>query len=269
MIDVVYVSDLGDIADYFDIAYLLLSPRFSVTLVIPEAQQDSVAALRQLLPSKKCTTLFDVESVKGEGATWIVTADYAMASRILDWKTNDIRSKVSRLFLVGGQINNYGASEQDFRFSPRLRQSNPEFFQSSGDPRVLDSAALNRLLVSGESIIWLPRDVCLWRYSAAEIFALGPNPVNQWLLRRHVEYTGQNKPVLLSSLPAFCLSVSPDTMPWLRLFQTSMARLSVTGNGGSVHTDLTTADPNAYVVTAIDGFACGKLITDVLRGATE
>lgn len=269
MIDVVYVSDLGDIADYFDIAYLLLSTRFSVTLVIPEAVQGSVAALLQLCPSKKCVTLFEIESVKGEDATWIVTSDYMKAARILDWKTTDIRSKVKRLFVVGGQLNNYGATEQDFRFSPRLRQSNPKFFQSTGDPRVLDSDALSRLLVSGESIIWLPRDVCLWRYSAAEIFAMGPNPVNQWLVRRHEECDGGSMPVLLSSLPAFCLSVSPDTMPWLRLFQTSMARLSVAGNGGCVQTDLKSADPNAYVVTAMDGFACGKLITDVLRGVAQ
>jgi hypothetical protein len=125
------------------------------------------------------------------------------------------------------------------------------------------------LLLSGEAVIWLPRDVCLWRYAAPQIFELAPNPVNAWLQTRLAAERGEGEPVLLSAFPAFCLAVSPDTMPWLRLFHTVLGKLERSPLTGRVTPTLVQQDANAYIVTAIDGFACGKFITNVLRGPAQ
>ena len=120
------------------------------------------------------------------------------------------------------------------RIDPRLKERDPERFAPSGDHRVIDAAAFTMLLRSGEAVIWLPRDVCLWRYAAPQIFELGPNPVNAWLANRLAVERGEGEPVHLSSFPAFCLAVTPDTMPWLRLFHTVLGRIEISPLSGRV-----------------------------------
>jgi hypothetical protein len=58
-------------------------------------------------------------------------------------------------------------------------------------------------------------------------------------------------------------------MPWLRLFHTVLGRIEISPLSGRVTPIIAQQDANAYIVTAIDGFACGKFITNVLRGTAR
>lgn len=266
MVKVVYVSDFTDIADFFDVAYLMLSDKHDVSILAPVEQHDAVRELITLCgtaPDCLCSNIADVSE---SPANWIVTSHYAAMLPIIQSPPTERRKVIERLFVIGGHANDYSLQDQPMRIDPRLKERDPDRFAPSGDHRVIDAAAFMTLLRSGEAVIWLPRDVCLWRYAAPQIFELGPNPVNAWLANRLAVERGEGEPVHLSSFPAFCLAVTPDTMPWLRLFHTVLGRIEISPLSGRVTPIIAQQDANAYIVTAIDGFACGKFITNVLRG---
>lgn len=266
MVKVVYVADFTDIADFFDVAYLMLSDKHDVSILAPEEHHDAVLQLIMLCGNSSECLHGNIAEVSDSPANWIVTSHYAALLPIIQRTPVERRKVIERLFVIGGHANDYSQQDQLMRIDPRLKERDPMRFAPSGDDRVSDEAAFAELLRSGEAVIWLPRDVCLWRYAAPQIFELGPNPVNAWLVNRLGTERGEGEPVLLSSFPAFCLSVTPDTMPWLRLFHTVLGRIELSPLSGRVTPIITQQDANAYIVTAIDGFACGKFITNVLRG---
>jgi hypothetical protein len=146
---------------------------------------------------------------------------------------------------------------------------------TQGSKTILRStAAWAKLLVSGESVIWLPRDICLWRYGAPGILENG-GALTEWLLRELFwanlqtvpdRYAAADSPVLLSALPALLLAVSPDPFAWMRLFRVLAARVEADQVTGRLTTFSTHTDaPNLYAVIAIDGQALGKLLTARLR----
>lgn len=266
MVKVVYVADFTDIADFFDVAYLMLSDKHDVFILAPEEHHDAVLQLIMLCGISSECLHGNIAEVSDSPANWIVTSHYAALLPIIQRTPVERRKVIERLFVIGGHANDYSQQDQLMRIDPRLKERDPMRFAPTGDHRVSDEAAFAELLISGEAVIWLPRDVCLWRYAAPQIFELGPNPVNAWLVNRLGTERGEGEPVLLSSFPAFCLSVTPDTMPWLRLFHTVLGRIEISPLSGRVTPIITQQDVNAYIVTAIDGFACGKFITNVLRG---
>ena len=192
------------------------------------------------------------------------------------------REKVARLFVVGGVVNDYsrrGAEGERLPIDPRLKERNPERFGPEGDPRAADpveGAALGALLTSGEAVIWLPRDICLWRYAAPQILSDG-GEVCEFLIRELFyarlqalgpgadRYDAADAPVLLSALPALLLAVRPDPSLWLRLFRAVLARAEVDAAGSISDFVLKPENPNLYAVIAIDGRALGKLLTARLR----
>jgi len=269
MVKTVYIADFTDIADYFDAAYLLLSGKHDVSIVAPDENLDAVLELITLCGKSPEYIIADSSAYNGTPANWIVTSRYEALLPLIQSSPEDRRKFIERLFVVGGHANDYSLPEQHMRIDPRLKEREPSRFSGLGDARVIDHDALRTLLLSGEAVIWLPRDVCLWRYAAPQIFDLAPNPVNAWLQARLAAERGEGEPVLLSAFPAFCLAVSPDTMPWLRLFHTVLGKLERSPLTGRVTPTLVQQDANAYIVTAIDGFACGKFITNVLRGPAQ
>jgi len=269
MVKVVYIADFTDIADFFDVAYLMLSDKHDVSILAPDEHHDDIRELMTLCEAAPDCLHSNIADVSEAPANWIVTSYYAAMLPIIQRTSAERRKVIERLFVVGGHVNDYSLQDQPMRIDPRLKERDPMRFAPSGDHRVSDEAAFAMLLRSGEAVIWLPRDVCLWRYAAPQIFELGPNPVNAWLVNRLVTERGEGVPVLLSSFPAFCLSVTPDTMPWLRLFHTVLGRIELSPLSGRVTPIIAQQDANAYIVTAIDGFACGKFITNVLRGAAR
>lgn len=269
MVKVNYVADFTDIADYFDVAYLLLSDKHDVTITAPASAQTTVSELIALCGANTTCLHTNVAALMDVSANWIVTSNYDAMLPILDANPEVRRNIIERLFVVGGHANDYTGSDQQLRIDPRLKEREPGRFAPEGDGRAANGDAIKALLLSREAVIWLPRDICLWRYAAPQIFELAPNAANQWLLKRLAAVRGEGEPVLLSSFPAFCLAVTPDTMPWLRLFHTVLARLEVSPLSGRVTPIISQESANAYVVTAIDGFACGKFITNVLRGPAQ
>lgn len=269
MVRVNYIADFTDIADYFDAAYLLLSDKHDVTIVAPESEHTFVGELVALCGATTNCLKADVSAMMDVPATWLVTSDYDAMLPVLETPPGVRRNIIERLFVIGGHANDYASKDQPMRIDPRLKEREPQRFTPEGDTRCGDSDAFKSLLLSREAVIWLPRDVCLWRYAAPQIFELAPNPVNQWLVRRLARARGEGEPVLLSTFPAFCLSVTPDTMPWLRLFHTVLGRIELSPLSGRVTPIISQEGANAYIVTAIDGFACGKFITNVLRGPAQ
>ena len=266
MVKTVYVADFADVADYFDAAYLLLSDKHDVTIVAPDAKLATLRELIDLCGESRSRVYTDVITIAESPANWIVTSNYDAMLPIIQREPSMRRLGIERLFVVGGHANDYSLHDQPLRIDPRLKEREPIRFSPDGDTRCAESEAYQALLLSGEAVIWLPRDICLWRYAAPQIFELGPNPVNAWLVSLLAAERGTGEPVLLSSFPSFCLSVTPDTMPWLRLFHTVLGRVEVSPLNGRVTPTITQMNANAYIVTAIDGFACGKFITNVLRG---
>lgn len=269
MVRVNYIADFTDIADYFDAAYLLLSDKHDVTIVAPESEHTIVGELVALCGATTNCLKADVSALMDVPATWLVTSDYDAMLPVLEAPPGVRRNIIERLFVIGGHANDYASKDQPMRIDPRLKEREPQRFTPEGDTRGGDSDAFKSLLLSREAVIWLPRDVCLWRYAAPQIFELAPNPVNQWLVRRLASARGEGEPVLLSTFPAFCLSMTPDTMPWLRLFHTVLGRIELSPLSGRVTPIISQEGANAYIVTAIDGFACGKFITSVLRGPAQ
>jgi len=269
MVKVNYIADFSDIADYFDVAYLLLSDKHDVTIVAPESEHTFVGELVALCGATTNCLKADVSALMDVPATWIATSDYDAMCPVLERPASVRKTIIERLFVVGGHANDYSGNDQPMRIDPRLKEREPQGFAPEGDIRGAEGDAFKSLLLSREAVIWLPRDVCLWRYAAPQIFELAPNPVNQWLVSRLATVRGEGEPVLLSTFPAFCLAVTPDTMPWLRLFHTVLGRIELSPLSGRVTPIISQEGANAYIVTAIDGFACGKFITTVLRGPAQ
>lgn len=254
---VLYVSDFADPADAFDVAYLARSPEHDLLGV--------VGAENAILPAQTDPPRWpDLESAldAAEGpVNLVVAARHGVVNGAIAADRDAFRAKVARCFVVGGHANDYGAGVARLPIDPRLRERHPERFAPGGDPRVADPEALDALLGSGEAVIWLPRDLCLWRYAAPQILEIEPNPCTASLVRIAADALGEGSPVLLSCAPAFCLAFRPDPMPWLRLFRTAAARRAPDGAFA-----IGDPRPNLFLVTAIDGFALGRRLTAVLRG---
>jgi hypothetical protein len=289
---VLYVTDLAydayDPADLFDLAFLLRSANHDVRgicLTKPEGGGErGLSALTVRMGSS-------VPVMAGEGALTqalaalpepvnvIVVGGYTAVAALLRADRARFREKVARLFLVGGHANEYarGKAGERLPVDPWLKERNPERFAPTGDPRVAGQAeAFGELLTSGEGVIWLPRDICLWRYAAPGMLSDG-GPMAEFLLRELFfaslraagpdadRYDAAETPALLSALPALLLAVEPDPFVWMRLFRALPARVEVDA-AGSVQSITTTTDrPNVYAVIAIDGQALGKLLTAALR----
>ena len=183
---------------------------------------DPYNAAPQIAPG----TLAEALRIVPEPVNLIATGGFDELATLLDTDQALIRTKIARLFLVGGRAEGF------LPIDPRIKERYPERFGGTPDP------AFGRLLTSGEGVIWLPGDVCLWRHWDEE----------------------KQAATLLSTLPAFCLARHPEPMPWLRLFRTVPARVTVDERGNI--TELTSNDlsPNLYVVVAIDGAALSRFL---------
>ncbi len=196
---------------------------------------------------------------------------------------------------------------------PRLKERHPERFAAAGDQRlvisgewsvvseqkvvdggVIDASEptpppplttdhysltthpttnLAELLTSGEGVIWLPRDICLWRYAAPQLLSDG-GAVCEWLLRElfganlragRDRFAAADEPVLLSAIPAFLLASQPDPLGWLRLFRAVTARVETDPDGRVTNIAVKHERPNLYAVVGIDGRALGEVVTKTLR----
>ncbi|MDX1932878.1 MAG: hypothetical protein SFU56_09765 [Capsulimonadales bacterium] len=286
---VLYLTDLTfdrfDPADLFDLAFLLRSARLRPVGVCLSETDGNGQRIANALEAAARTSIPVIGGTDGlraflesttEAVNLMVTGGYGSVAELLAGHRPLIREKVARLFLVGGQVNDYSAGRAGERLpiDPRLKQRHPERFDASGDPRVTDPTSFSALLTSGEGIIWLPRDICLWRYAAPQLLADG-GPLCELLLRetffRHLtdagfpadRYDAAEAPVLLSSLPGLLLATEPDPFAWMRLFRVIPGR--VTERDSSVRLETVTDSPNLFVVVAIDGQALGKLLTAELR----
>lgn len=288
---VLYVTDLTfalpDPADLFDIAFLLRSPEHALRGVCLPADGDGARVL-DALTARARAEVPSLPGAEGLGAalaqarepvSLVVVAGYGAVAEALARDREAFRAKVARVFLIGGHVNDYARPETPERLpiNPRLRERHPERFAGAGDPRLgAEGAAFARLLTSGEAVIWLPRDICLWRYAAPGALADG-GPVAEFLLRElsfwHLRganpaadrYEAADRPVLLSALPASLLARQPDPFAWMRQFRAMTARVE-TDAAGAVSTFTTATDaPNLYAVVAIDGQTLGRLLTARLR----
>ena len=291
---VVYVTDLDferfDPADLFDLAFVLRSPQdHALTGVCLASGNASGRRVLDALTLEAGTDLpplcdggglADMLASAHEPVNLVVVAGYRAVADALTARP-DLREKVARLFIVGGQANDYASPDSPRRLpiDPRLRASLPQRFAPGGDPRIAtveDRRAWAALLASGQGVIWLPRDICLWRYAAPGILGRGEtDPLAAFLLREafwsHLQtqpdrYRAAELPVDLSALPALLLARRPDPTIWLRLFRAVTARVETDAASGSLTwLDLASDRPNLYLVSAIDGQALGKMMTGVLR----
>jgi hypothetical protein len=242
---IVYVVDNAALtaASLFDIAFLKYSPNYNLVGVC-QTREDI----------KKC-----LES-QYSPVNIVAMSGFDIILDLIEQDRDSFRGKVARVFVVGGHINDYENKIERVPIDPRLKEQNPERFV----PKEIDKA-LGKLLTSGEAIIWLPSDICLWRYAAPQLL----EEVRVALERLEIENGDNHSPVLLSSFPAFCLAYQPDITLWLRLFRTIPARLECDENGGIIGFETKPIIPNLYVVVAIDGTALTKQITPVLRGTLQ
>lgn len=291
---VVYVSDLSyegfDPADLFDLAYLLRSPDHdlrSICLSDPAGDGERVLDALALRAGKETPPVAygahglqsTLAAEPDHNVSLIVVSGFEIVADVLAREPQLFRAKVARLFVVGGHVNDYalpGRSGERLAINPRLREQHPAHFAPHGDARSLDAPALGRLLTSGEGVIFLPRDVCLWRYAAPGALEDGGS-LAEFLLRELFfahrrddpagdRYEAANAPVLLSALPALLLAAQPDPAVFLRLFRAVTARAEVNEMTGRISTFTTQTDrPNLYAVVGIDGQALGKLVTARLR----
>jgi len=291
-VPVLYVTDLRynafDPADLFDLAFLLRSPRHElrgVCLSEPASDGDLIldalsVRTRQNIPLVRGADGFAAALRDApEPLNVAVVAGFGAVAAILALDRALFREKVGRLFLVGGHANDYALMPFSplLPIDPRLRDRHPERFAVSGDTRIgssdAEQAAFETLLTSGESVIWLPRDISLWRYAAPGVLADG-GETTEFLLRElfyfHLEntpdrYDAADAPVLLSALPAFLLALQPDPFAWMRLFRVVTARVATNEKGRVTAIATRTDTPNLYAVIAIDSQALGKLLTANLR----
>jgi hypothetical protein len=292
-VPILYVTDLAyerfDPADLFDLAFLLRSSNHSlraVCLADPAAEGErvldalTVRAKADVPVVSPGDALADFLRDADDPVNVVIVGGYSVVADLLASHPALFREKVARVFLVGGLVNEYGRAGTTERLptDPRLRQRHPERFAASGDPRFQNDAAEKsawaKLLTSGESIIWLPRDISLWRYAAPGILENG-GTVTEWLLRELFwanlratsdRYDAAEAPVLLFALPALLLAVRPDPFAWMRLFRVLAAHVEVEADSGLLTAFSTQTDaPNLFTVIAIDGQALGKLLTANLR----
>ncbi len=295
MTPVLYVSDVQfadfDPADLFDLAFLLRAPGYELVGVCLRDDSENgerIIDALSLAASKPCPTVLHgadgfANALRDapEPVNVVVVGGYKCVAGVLQAEPALIRQKVARLFLVGGHVNDYtGADNEKINVpvDPRLRDRFPERFAPEGDARIVKTASVaswGALLTSGEGVIWLPRDVCLFRYGAPGVLR-GGGPLCDFLLRELFwanlqtnpdRYQAADAPVLLSALPALLLAQQPDPFGWMRLFRAALARVEV-GEPEHAPSFSTTSDkPNLYAITAIDGQALGKRLTHVLRDA--
>ncbi len=218
---IVYVTSSGERLpeDALDLRYLESSENHTLFGVATELE-----ALQILLESAP------------EPVNLVVVAGYEVVSALLETSPTLFRQKVARLFLVGGHASPF------LPIDPRLAERHPERFSPS-DPRVTSPEAFSRLLACGEAVIWLPRDICLWRCDVMDL---------------------TDGPVLLSALPAFLLARSPDPILWLRMFR-AIPALVMSDSGQLSTFDPKPAAPNLYAVVAIDGAALTRELIRVLK----
>jgi hypothetical protein len=292
-VPILYVTDLTyrqfDPADLFDLAFLLRSSNHSlrgVCLTQPQGDGERVLDALTLRARGEVPIIAPGEALaaflrdSAEPLNIVVVGGYRVLADLLLSDQALFREKIARVFLVGGLVNEYdsGSSVERLPTDPRLRQRHADRFAASGDPRFrsdpAEQAAWAALLSSGESVIWLPRDICLWRYAAPGILENG-GTVTEWLLRELFwanqqtmsdRYEAADAPVLLSALPALLLAVRPDPFIWMRLFRVLAAHVEVDMVSGLLTAFTTQTDsPNLFAVIAIDGQALGKLLTANLR----
>jgi hypothetical protein len=246
---IIYVTDAASTAaNLLDIAFLRHSPNC-----------DLVGVCQTREDIKKC-----LES-QSSPINLVVTSNFDKILDLIEQDRDFFREKVARVFVVGGHLNDYENKIERVPIDPRLKEQHPERFA----PTEL-GASLGRLLTSGEAIIWLPSDICLWRYAAPQLLEESKlDEVRASLAVLESENGNNHSPVLLSSMPAFCLAYQPDITLWLRLFRTIPARLECDENGGIVDFATKPENPNLYVVVAIDGTALTKQITPILRGTLQ
>ncbi len=290
-VPVLYVTDLAynrfDPADLFDLAFLTQSADHTLqTVVLPVDGQgeriiDALAVRARIGISCRSggegvrIALTEAE----EPVNLVVVGGYGMVAEILTIDRALIREKVARLFLVGGYANDYtkGRAGERLPIDPRLKERNPERFSSEGDPRIRGQGNFfSLLLTSGEGVIWLPRDICLWRYSAPGLLT-GGGELTEFLRRELFwtnlqilsdRYAAADAPVLLSALPALLLAIKPDPFLWMRLFRAITARVEADDAGAISAIDTQTDRPNLYAVIAIDSATLSKRLTQTLMAST-
>ena len=176
---ILYVTDLAfelaDPADLFDLAYLLRSPEHELRGVCLTAEGEgdrvldalTVRAGRDVPYFHGAGGLAEALDAAPEPLSLIAVGGYQAVADLLAHDRGLFRARVARLFLVGGHVNDYAEAGARLPINPRLRELQPERFVGTAEPRTAgDAAALGRLLTSGEGVIWLPRDISLWRYAA-------------------------------------------------------------------------------------------------------
>nr|WP_309695155.1 hypothetical protein [Armatimonas sp.] len=193
-----------------------------ILLMGDDGPYDDLQGAERIAPG----TLAEVLRRATDSVSLIATGGFDELATLLDTDQALIRTKIARLFLVGG------CAEGFLPIDPRIKERYPERFGGTPDP------AFGRLLTSGEGVIWLPGDVCLWRHWDEE----------------------KQAATLLSTLPAFCLARHPEPMPWLRLFRTVPARVTVDERGNITELTSNAPSPNLYVVVAVDGAALSRFL---------
>ncbi|MBC8134781.1 MAG: hypothetical protein H8F28_02710 [Fibrella sp.] len=308
---ILYISDISadrfDAADLFDLAFLLhLHAKLTLTgIVLSEGDEGGIRALDSLAvrsPNADNIAYFvgangleEALRTVSEPVNIVAVANFALLATVLRADRTLFREKVARLFLVGGHANDYTivrAEGERLPIDPRLKDRHPERFASSGDLRftgiesrpalrdaglsgsLSEPVAFSELLTSGEGVIWLPRDICLWRYAAPQTLSDG-GAVCEWLLRELFwanlqagmdRFTAGDAPVLLSALPALLLATQPDPLGWLRLFRAVTARVETNAETGRIANIAVKHErPNLYAVVGIDGRALGEVVTKTLR----
>lgn len=261
---VVYQATFDDPADWVDLAIALASPDCRLVCVV--APRDRFEAIRRFCGDDASRfALHDsarIDAVPEQlsiGCSWIATGGFDALEGLIRSRRTHYREWVRRTFVVGGFANRAGALV--LPMDPRLQRLHPERFGES-DPRVRDVRSMDACLTSGEGVVWLPRDVCLWRFDAigmlAESEGKWPGQVRA-LLRARDEPDAM---VLMSSLPAFLLASLPDTTVWLRWFRVETARYDA---DAGLH--LGASLPNIHVVSAIDGHLLSRRLVASISDA--
>lgn len=308
---ILYISDLStdqfDPADLFDLAFLLRSPeKFTLTgVVTPKGSGENRTLDHLSTRSQNTDSLIrysgseefrEALRAAAEPLNIVAVAGFTLLAEVLRSDRALFREKVGRLFLVGGHANDYAIPRREgerLPIDPRLKERHPERFSPYGDLRLSGfgspptpselgagppaspgNLAFAELLTSGEGVIWLPRDICLWRYSAQQTLSDG-GVLSDWLLRELFwaklqdgadRFAAGDAPVLLSALPAFLLATQPDPLGWLRMFRAVTARVEADGETGRVKSIAIKHErPNLYAVVGIDGRALGEVVTKTLR----
>lgn len=269
-VPILYVTDLGEPADLFDIVYLIRSPEYDLRGICLTGEADEgpldgllAAAHTDVARFAGAEQLRAALAAAEEPVNLVAVGGYDLVAEALAADRALFRSRVARLFLVGGYVNAYGddaGAPVRLPINPRLRELHPERFAGRQDARAARSgAAFATLLASGEGVIWLPRDIALWRFWAPGMLA-GGGPVADFLLGDNTDQA-----VLLSTLPALLLARRPDPFAWLRLFRAVAAQVEVDANGVVTGFHTRTDAPNLYAVVAIDGQALSRLVAAGLR----